>query len=61
MFKIKFEPDSVPGEASLLELKTASFLQCFHMAFPLSVHGEREGKRERERERALWCLFLEAH
>ena len=47
---IKVPSGLVSGENSLLGLKTAAFLLCPHMVFPLCSGTERE--------RVLGCLFI---
>lgn len=47
----------VSGEVAPLGLQTANFSLWPHLVFCLHVEREREGERQEEREREIWCLF----
>ena len=49
---IKVPKNLVSSESSFPGLQAATFFLCPHMAFPQCAHMERE------REQALWCIFL---
>lgn len=49
---------SVSHENPLPGLQTAAFLLSCHMALPWCVHTNTQTRTKREREKALWCLFL---
>lgn len=61
MSKFKVLGDLLPGGVSLPVLRTSAFLLCLHTAFDLlgaRIPGIMEGKRQTDREQALWTLHI---